>query len=110
MQNIAFGYDSSSMKLRQGEKIIVNIVTATKVSTVASRMMIIMKGIEITSKMDLTKLKKRLDFIIWALHSYKSTDRKLNPPKKYQLVSCRSSGPKSSFICRPNNTNDHICI
>lgn len=85
---IAFGYDSSYMKLRQGENNNANTVTASRVSIMERKMIIIMKGILITSRSERMKFKQRFDFMTAALYISKSTDKKLSPIEKYQHVHC----------------------
>jgi len=76
------------MKLRQGENINAKTVTASKVSIMQRKMIIIMKGILITSKIDRMKFKQRLDFMTATLYSRKSTDKRLSLIETYQRVRC----------------------
>lgn len=76
------------MKLRQGENNNANTVTASKVSIMERKIIIIMKGILITSRSERMKFKQRFDFMTAALYISKSTDKKLNPIQKYQRAHC----------------------
>ena len=96
------------MKLRQGENMIANRAAASVVRIVAKNIKIMTKGIQIIKRIDLTKLKHRLELIMELLNILEFTYKKHRPRENFKHVSCTSDEPSSSSTCTRNSTNDHI--
>jgi hypothetical protein len=98
------------MKLRQGEKRIAARVAPITVRMLAKIIKIMMKGMLITKRIDLMKLKHLFEFIIEFLNTKTFTCRKHHLREKYLHVGYTSHEPNSNSICTLNSTSSHTSI